>query len=75
MGIYKDDQSGRGQEAEANKKAASYAADGSKETVHHFQSKGGDTMKQRIMKIAAQVWDWLQLQRAGWRAVNYGNEI
>ena len=32
-------------------------------------------MKERIVKIALIVWDWLQLQRAGWRAVNYPEEI
>ena len=32
-------------------------------------------MKKRIVKIALIVWDWLQDQRAGWRAVNYPEEI
>lgn len=32
-------------------------------------------MRKRIKKAAAIIRDWLQLQRAGWRAINYGNEI
>lgn len=29
----------------------------------------------RIRKILQAVREWLELQAAGWRAVNYGNEI
>ena len=32
-------------------------------------------MKERIKKALAAIKDWLGLQAAGWRAVNYGNEI
>lgn len=28
-----------------------------------------------LAKAWAIVWDWMQLQRAGWRAVNYPDEI
>lgn len=32
-------------------------------------------MKERIKKAVAAVREWMELQAAGWRAVNYGNEI
>ena len=28
-----------------------------------------------LMKLARRILDWIGLQRAGWRAVNYGDEI
>lgn len=29
----------------------------------------------RLLAIARRILDWIGLQRAGWRAVNYGDEI
>ena len=29
----------------------------------------------KLHQLLAKARDWFQLQRAGWRAVNYGNEI
>lgn len=30
---------------------------------------------QAVKRLAAIVWDWLDMQAAGWRAVNYPDEI
>lgn len=74
MGIYAHNRPQHHQEAPKNK-GAGRSSQADRKKVYHSQSKGGDTMKQRIRQALAAVKDWLEMQAAGWRAVNYGNEI
>ena len=73
MGIHAHHRPQHFPEAPKNKGAGCKETD--REKIHYSKSKGGDTMKERIKKAVAAVREWLELQAAGWRAVNYGNEI